>query len=57
MSPAASSPDNNLTQELLYKKALEIFSLSRHLASYISNDKDILEMGFLPKVLTNIPCT
>ena len=45
MSHAASSPDNNLTQELLYKKALEIFSLSRHLASYISNDKDILEMG------------
>lgn len=35
---------NNLNQLVIYQKSMDIFKLSRHIASYISYDKDILSM-------------
>lgn len=35
---------NNINQLVIYQKSLDIFKLSRHIASYISYDKDILSM-------------
>jgi len=35
---------NNLNQLIIYQKSMDIFKLSRHIASYISYDKDILSM-------------
>ncbi len=35
---------NNLNQLVIYRKSMDIFKLSRHIASYISYDKDILSM-------------
>jgi len=40
-----SSSPTNITQLEVYKKAVEIFKLSRHIATYISDNKNILEMG------------
>ena len=39
------NPDEqNLNQLVIYQKSLDIFKLSRHIASYISNDKSMLAM-------------
>ena len=38
------SSQKNIKQLLVYQKALEIFKLSRHIASYISYDKNVLKM-------------
>ena len=38
------SHQNNLNQLVIYQKSIDIFKLSRHIASYISYDKDILTM-------------
>lgn len=38
------SHQNNLNQLVIYQKSMDIFKLSRHIASYISYDKDILSM-------------
>ncbi|MFD0861457.1 hypothetical protein ACFQ1M_04510 [Sungkyunkwania multivorans] len=35
-----------LNQLPVYKKAIEIFSLSRRIASYLTYDKDLLQMEF-----------
>jgi len=38
-------PNNqSLNQLLIYKKSIDIFKLSRRIASYITDDKDILSM-------------
>ncbi len=39
-----SSSKPNLSQLYLYQKALEIFKLSRQVAAYITDDKDVISM-------------
>lgn len=34
----------HLNQLVIYQKSLDIFKLSRHIASYISNDKSVMAM-------------
>lgn len=36
--------EQHLNQLVIYQKSLDIFKLSRHIASYISNDKSVLAM-------------
>ncbi|MCK5400757.1 MAG: hypothetical protein KAJ28_03910 [Flavobacteriaceae bacterium] len=37
-------PKSNLNQLVIYQKSMDIFKLTRHIASFISQDKDILSM-------------
>lgn len=39
------SNHTNLNQLVIYQKAIDIFKLSRHVVSYVSHDKDMLELG------------
>lgn len=39
-----SSNQINLNQLVIYRKAIDIFKLSRHVVSYISYDKDVLAL-------------
>ena len=39
-----NTEEQNLNQLVIYQKSLYIFKLSRHIASYISNDKSVLAM-------------
>lgn len=40
-----SSPqEQNISQLIIYQKSVAIFKLTRHIASYITNDKDIFSM-------------
>ncbi|WP_038527653.1 hypothetical protein [Formosa agariphila] len=41
MSHASNSKINDL---IIYQKSLYVFKLSRHIASYITNDKDMMSM-------------
>jgi len=36
--------NTNLNQSVIYQKSLDIFKLSRHVATYITDDKDVLSM-------------
>lgn len=36
--------NQNLDQLIIYKKSLDIFKLSRRIASYITDDKDVVSM-------------
>ncbi|HEY9167991.1 MAG TPA: hypothetical protein VIN72_00725 [Lutibacter sp.] len=36
--------EQHLNQLVIYQKSLDIFKLSRHIASYISNDKSVMAM-------------
>ena len=38
------STEYNLKQSLIYQKSIEIFHLSRHIAAYVTNEKDIQSM-------------
>lgn len=38
------SSENNLNNLLIYRKSLDIFQLSRRIASYITDDKDVISM-------------
>lgn len=40
----SNSSRENLTHLVLYKKSLDIFKLSRQVASYITDDKDMISM-------------
>lgn len=35
----------NLNQLVIYQKAIDIFKLSRHVVSYVSNNKDVLTLS------------
>lgn len=35
----------HLNQLVIYRKAIEIFKLSRHVVSYVSHDKDVLALN------------
>lgn len=39
-----NSAEQNIDQLIIYKKSLDIFKLSRHVASYITDDKDMISM-------------
>lgn len=39
-----SSSEANLNHSIIYKKALDIFKLSRSVATYITDDKDVITM-------------
>ena len=39
-----SSPQHNLSQLYIYQKAIDIFKLSRQVAAYITDDKDVISM-------------
>jgi hypothetical protein len=39
-----STQENHINQLGIYRKALDIFKLSRRVASYITDDKDIISM-------------
>ena len=36
--------NQNLNQLIIYQKSLDIFKMSRHVASYVTDDKDIISM-------------
>jgi len=36
--------EENINQLVIYKKSIDIFKLSRHVASYVTDDKDIFSM-------------
>ncbi len=36
--------NTNLNQSVIYQKSLDIFKLSRHVATYITGDKDLISM-------------
>jgi len=36
--------NTNLNQSMIYQKSLDIFKLSRHVATYITDDKDLISM-------------
>ncbi|MHA7943289.1 hypothetical protein ACJOV8_009475 [Formosa sp. 3Alg 14/1] len=38
------SSNTNIKNLIIYQKSLDVFKLSRHIASYITYDKDILSM-------------
>ena len=40
----SNSSQDNLNHLILYKKSLDIFKLSRQVASYITDDKDMISM-------------
>ncbi len=40
----SNSCSQNLNQSIIYKKSLDIFKLSRRIASYITDDKDMISM-------------
>ncbi|WP_159021359.1 hypothetical protein [Formosa sp. L2A11] len=40
----AESHKTNIKDLTIYQKSLEIFKLSRHIASYVTHDKDIIAM-------------
>ena len=40
----AQSPNTNIKDLIIYQKSLDIFKLSRYIASYITYDTDILSM-------------
>ena len=39
-----NSAEQNINQLIIYKKSLDIFKLSRRVASYITDDKDMISM-------------
>ncbi|MBT8318269.1 MAG: hypothetical protein HKP59_11650 [Lutibacter sp.] len=39
-----NSSEQNINQLIIYKKSLDIFKLSREVASYITDDKDMISM-------------
>ena len=39
-----NSAEQNINQLIIYKKSLDIFKLSRHVASYVTDDKDVISM-------------
>lgn len=39
-----SANNTNLNNSIIYKKSLDIFRLSRSIASYITDDKDVISM-------------
>jgi hypothetical protein len=39
-----NSSEQNINQLVIYKKSLDIFKLSREVASYITDDKDMISM-------------
>ena len=39
-----SSSEQNINQLVIYKKSIDIFKLSRHVASYVTDDQDIFSM-------------
>lgn len=39
-----NSSEQNINQLVIYKKSIDIFKLSRHIASYVTDDKDIFSM-------------
>lgn len=39
-----NSAEQNINQLIIYKKSLDIFKLSRRVASYITDDKDTISM-------------
>ncbi|WP_299528326.1 hypothetical protein [uncultured Lutibacter sp.] len=36
--------NQNLNQLIIYQKSLDIFKMSRHVASYVTDDKDLISM-------------
>lgn len=39
-----NSAEQNIDQLIIYKKSLDIFKLSRRVASYVTDDKDVISM-------------
>ena len=39
-----STQESHISQLVIYKKSLDIFDLSRRIASYITDDKDLISM-------------
>ena len=39
-----STENSNLNNSIIYKKSMDIFKLSRSIASYITDDKDVVSM-------------
>ena len=39
-----NSAEQNLDQLIIYKKSMDIFKLSRRVASYVTDDKDVISM-------------
>jgi hypothetical protein len=42
--PMSESSEYNLKQSLIYQKSIDIFHLSRRIAAYVTNEKDIQSM-------------
>ncbi|QDO93914.1 hypothetical protein FNB79_07925 [Formosa sediminum] len=40
----SQSEHSNITNLTIYKKSLDVFKLCRHIAAYVTNDKDIIAM-------------
>jgi hypothetical protein len=45
-----NSQEQHINQLVIYQKSIDIFKLSRHIASYITNDKNTLSMYLSDKV-------
>tara|TARA_R110001583_G_scaffold82774_1_gene219283 strand:+ start:17323 stop:17721 length:399 start_codon:yes stop_codon:yes gene_type:complete len=39
-----NSAQQNINELIIYKKSIDIFKLSRQIASYVTNDKDVISM-------------
>lgn len=40
----SNSAEQNINQSVIYRKSLDIFKLSRRVAAYITDDKDVISM-------------
>jgi len=45
--------EQNINQLVIYKKSIDIFKLSRHVASYVTDDKDMFSMYRSGKISDN----